>query len=107
MSTATNPATVTPAGVTIDVPEGTAVMLAAIDAGFSWPTSCGGNAQCGTCVSQVTGGADNCVPMETEETETLERVLVGTPIADRRLACRLMITGPVQINKRGVRPVEG
>lgn len=80
-------------------------MEAATAAGYSWPTDCGGEASCGLCVSIVREGAGNCSPMDDEEHECLERTM-GQADDARRLACRLTVTGPVTLTKRGVRPSE-
>ena len=51
-------------------------MAAAAAAGYGWPTVCESNASCGTCVSIVEEGAENCGPMPADEEETLTRTLV-------------------------------
>lgn len=96
---------VLPIEVDLEVPEGTTVMAAAHAAGYTWPTECEANAECGLCVSIVREGVDNCEPMPEEEQETLQRTM-GALDPSRRLACRLMVTGPVTLTKRGVRPVD-
>ncbi len=96
---------VQPLGLELEVPAGQSVMAAATAAGYSWPSDCHGNADCGLCVSIVRQGAEFCDPMLDEERETLERTM-GQADDDRRLACRLTVTGPVTLTKRGVRPAE-
>lgn len=103
---ASNTVTVLPLGVDIDVAEGEYVMEAAKAAGYAWPTDCGGAAECGLCVSIIRDGLDNCAPMSEEEIDALERTM-GQVDDTRRLACRLCITGPVTLTKRGVRRAEG
>ena len=98
--------TVLPLGAEIDVPEGQTVMLAAYAAGYDWPTECGGAAECGTCVAIIREGLDHCGPMPQDEVEALERTM-GVADPTRRLACRLTVTGPVTLTKRGVRLAEG
>jgi len=95
--------TVLPLGVELDVAEGQAVMAAAHDAGYVWPTECGMAASCGLCVSIVREGVEHCGPMPEDEQETLERTM-GMVDPSRRLACRLTVTGPVTLTKRGVHP---
>lgn len=97
---------VLPLGLELELAPGQTVMAAAAQAGYAWPTDCGGNADCGLCVSIIREGAENCVAMADEERETLERTM-GTAEDARRLACRLCVTGPVTLTKRGVRPAEG
>ena len=44
--------------------------------------------------------------MPEDEQETLQRTM-GRVDPSRRLACRLTVSGPVSLTKRGVRPKEG
>ena len=97
--------TVLPLGLELEVDEDQTVMAVAHAAGYVWPTECGMAASCGLCVSIIREGAENCGPIEDEERETLERTM-GMVDASRRLACRLTVTGPVTLTKRGVRPAE-
>ena len=98
--------TVLPLGLELAVEPGQTVMAAARAAGYSWPTECEGSAECGLCVSIVREGTQNCGPMPDDEEATLART-VGLVTPERRLACRLTVTGPVTLTKRGVRPAEG
>ena len=100
------PVNVLPLGVEIEVPDGMSVMMAAYAAGYDWPTECGGAADCGTCVAIIRDGLENCGPMPQDEIDALERTM-GVADATRRLACRLTVTGPVTMTKRGVRLAEG
>jgi 2Fe-2S ferredoxin len=97
--------TVQPLGLELDVPEGETVMTVARAAGYSWPTECDAAASCGLCVSIVRAGLENCGPMPDDERETLTRTL-GSADGGRRLACRLTVSGPVTITKRGVHLAE-
>ena len=94
--------TVLPLQLELDVPEGESVMAAAQAAGYVWPTECEANASCGLCVSIIRDGLDNCGAIGEEERETLQRTM-GAVDPQRRLACRLTVTGPVTLTKRGVR----
>ena len=104
--TETNPVHVLPVDVVFEVEAGESVFLAAARAGYSWPTTCGGLADCGSCISNITGGVENCPPPGELEQETLRRVRPGRHSEDPafRLACQLRVTGPVTLTKRGVRP---
>jgi 2Fe-2S ferredoxin len=93
---------VLPLGLDLDVADGQAVMDAAHAAGYVWPTECEMSAECGLCVSIVREGVENCGPMPDEERDTLQRTM-GMVDPGRRLACRLTVTGPVTLTKRGVR----
>jgi len=97
--------TVLPLDLALEVDDGQTVMAAAHDAGYIWPTECEANASCGLCVSIIRDGVENCGPMPDDEVETLQRTM-GAVDPSRRLACRLTVTGPVTLTKRGVRPVE-
>ena len=97
---------VDPIGIDLEVAAGETVMVAARGAGFVWPTVCDASASCGTCVTIVEDGIDNCADMPADERETLTRTLVPLD-GKRRLACRLTVTGPVSLKKRGVHAVEG
>ena len=100
-----NRVTVLPLDLTLEVEEGQTVMQAAHVAGYTWPTECEANASCGLCVSIIREGIDNCGEIGAEEKETLQRTM-GAVDPQRRLACRLYVTGPVALTKRGVRPTE-
>ena len=97
--------TVLPLGLELEVAEDQTVMSAAHAAGYIWPTECEAAASCGLCVSIVREGIDHCGPMPDDERETLQRTM-GMVDPSRRLACRLTVTGPVTLTKRGVRPAE-
>jgi ferredoxin len=98
---ATNIVTVLPLGLQLQVDPGQTVMAAAHQAGFFWPTVCDASASCGTCVSIIESGTEHCGPMPADEQETLARTMV--PLDGlRRLACRLTVSGPVTVKKRGV-----
>jgi ferredoxin len=96
---------VQPLGIELEVAPDQTVMAAAAAAGYGWPTVCESNASCGTCVSIVEEGVENCGPMPADEQETLTRTLVPLD-GQRRLACRLTVTGPVTLKKRGVHKAE-
>ena len=97
--------TVQPMDLELEVEDGQTVMAAAHAAGYVWPTECEGNASCGLCVSIIREGLDNCGEMPEGEQETLQRTM-GRVDPSRRLACRLTVSGPVSLTKRGVRPKE-
>ncbi|MCX6433911.1 MAG: 2Fe-2S iron-sulfur cluster-binding protein [Actinobacteria bacterium] len=97
--------TVLPLGLVLELGPDETVMAAARAAGYGWPTVCDASASCGTCVSIIREGEANCGPMPDDERETLDRTL-GSVDGDRRLACRLTVTGPVTLTKRGVHPIE-
>ncbi|HAN71542.1 MAG TPA: ferredoxin [Actinobacteria bacterium] len=97
--------TVLPLGLELEVDDGQSVMAAAHAAGYVWPTECEANASCGLCVSIIREGMENCGAMPDDERETLQRTM-GAVDPSRRLACRLTVTGPVTLTKRGVHAAE-
>lgn len=99
----TVPVLVQPSGVSFDVRPDETVFQAAARAGLRWPTVCGGNGSCGTCVSTVLEGAEHCSAVGPLEQEVFDTVL-HQPLRDRRLVCQLRVTGPVTVLRRGVRP---
>jgi len=103
----TTPVHVLPVDIVLDVEPGETVFAAAARAGYSWPTTCGGLADCGSCISNITAGVENCEPPAELERETIGRVRPGRHALDPafRLACQLTVSGPVSLTKRGVRPL--
>jgi 2Fe-2S ferredoxin len=97
---------VLPADVVFEVEPGQTVFQAAARDGYTWPTQCGGLADCGTCISNITEGVEHCLPPQDLERETMGRVRPGRHQHDPsfRLACCLQVTGPITLTKRGVRP---
>jgi ferredoxin, 2Fe-2S len=97
---------VLPDGIEIDVKVGETLMGAAQAKGYYWPTTCGGQAICTTCLSEVVSGGELLADMSRNERKTLiaER---GEGILARqvRLACQATVLreGSVTINKTGVR----
>ncbi len=97
-----------PLDVTFDAPEGSTVMDAARSAGYYWPTTCGGEARCTTCLCEVREGVDVLSPMGKNERRAIvaERgeEALGRPL---RLACQARVFGDVRVYKEGVRPPLG
>jgi 2Fe-2S ferredoxin len=82
------------------------LMGAAQDAGYYWPTTCGGEGRCTTCACEIVDGAAALSPMGRSEEQTLvaERgpAVLGTNV---RLACQARVLRDVAIvvQKPGVR----
>jgi 2Fe-2S ferredoxin len=101
--------TVLPSGIEFDVPEGETIMAAAHTNGLYWPTTCGGQGICTTCLSEVVSGAECLVELGRSERKTLvtERgeSILSKPV---RLACQAAVrtAGAVTINKPGVRKAD-
>ena len=98
-------ATVLPSGIVLDVLPDETVMAAAIRAGYRWPTSCQGHAECGLCAFVVEDGDVHLSAMKQDEGATLAGVPRTSATVGRslRLACQVKVSGDVVIFKRGVR----
>jgi 2Fe-2S ferredoxin len=101
--------TVLPSGIEFEAAEGETIMGAAQAHGLYWPTTCGGQGICTTCLSEIVSGAGSLVEMGRSERKTLvaER---GESILSRRvrLACQTAILGKeaIVVSKPGVRPAD-
>ena len=100
--------TVLPAEIEFEANPGETLMAAALARGLYWPTTCGGQGICTTCLTEVVSGAEHLLEMGRSERKTLvaergESVL-RSPV---RLACQAVLkSGPVVVTKAGVRPSE-
>jgi ferredoxin, 2Fe-2S len=98
-----HPVRVLPADEVVLVDPEDDLFWAARQAGWSWPTSCNGNCECGQCFVIVEEGEENLSPMRDDERERLAVGLAaGKPRA--RLACQVYLSGPAVVTKRGARP---
>jgi 2Fe-2S ferredoxin len=101
--------TIQPANIEIEVKPGETLMGAAQDCGYYWPTTCGGQGICTTCLSEVVSGGDLLAEMSRSERKTLiaER---GEAILTRpvRLACQATVLrdGSMTVTKPGVRSAD-
>jgi 2Fe-2S ferredoxin len=101
--------TVLPSNIEYEAAIGETLMGAAQAKGLYWPTTCGGQGLCTTCLSEIVSGAGSLVEMGRYERRMLtsER---GPSILNRpvRLACQTVIqgAGPVVLQKPGVRSVD-
>jgi len=87
---------------------GQTIMEAAHDHGLYWPTTCGGQAICTTCMCRIEAGGDNLDPIGRAELKTLteERSEATVRENNLRLACQARVNGDVTVAKRGVRSDE-
>lgn len=98
---------VLPAGLSFIVQAGQTIYEAALDQGISWPSICGGAADCTRCFLEIVEGGDRFSPMEVDERAALERVRWrGNPRQVERLACRARVCGDVVVRRRSVRRPE-
>jgi 2Fe-2S ferredoxin len=100
--------TVLPDNIEFEADSGETMMGAALARGLYWPTTCGGQGICTTCLTEVQSGAEHLLEMGRSERKTLvaER---GESVLRRpvRLACQaVVIGGRVVVVKSGVRAAE-
>ena len=83
------------------------IMAAALRAGYRWPTSCNGQAECGLCAFVVESGDAHLSRMQAAEEATLAITPRTSTTRGRlvRLACQDKVSDDVVIFKRGVRQV--
>ncbi|MCH7952861.1 MAG: (2Fe-2S)-binding protein [Chloroflexi bacterium] len=89
----------------IDAQAGQTIMAAALASGLYWPTTCGGQAICTTCLCRIEAGAENLDEIGRTELKTMteERPEAMVRENNLRLACQARVSGDVTVNKRGVR----
>jgi 2Fe-2S ferredoxin len=98
--------TVLPANIEFEAQIGETIMGAAQAHGYYWPTTCGGQGICTTCLSEVVGGGDALAEMSRSERKTLiedrGEAILRRPV---RLACQaaVLLPGAVTVQKLGVR----
>ena len=96
---------VEPTGVSFEAKENETIMSAAIRNGYTWPTICGGQGTCKTCVFLTLEGQRNLVNVEPWEEQALDSIIDTLPNRGQgfRLACQAKATGDVKLRKIGVR----
>lgn len=100
--------TVLPDNIEFEANSGETVMGAAIAQGLYWPTTCGGQGLCTTCMTEVVRGGENLLEMGRSERKTLVAERGEAALrAPLRLACQaIVLKGPVVVIKLGVRTGE-
>ena len=95
---------VEPGGAQFDVKRGESVIRAAWRAGYQWPTTCWGQAECGVCAMEVLEGVELLSPAGELEAARL-RTLPRREGGKRRLACQALLVGhgTLTVRKPGVR----
>lgn len=100
--------TIQPLNETIEADDGVTIMEAAHAHGLYWPTTCGGQGICTSCMCKIDEGAENLDAMGRSEAKTLAEEMGAdeAALAKRgiRLACQTRVHGDVTVTKRGVRP---
>lgn len=95
-----------PSGIEFDAREGETLMDAAHEAGYYWPTTCGGQAICTTCACVIVEGADGVDAMGRAERAALEEGRGAMGPARFRLGCQAHVYGDVVVRKPGVGPIK-
>jgi len=97
--------TVLPSGITIDAAKGSSIMEAAWARGLYWPTTCGGQGICTSCVCVVEEGEASLDEMGRGERKRLIEEFGEPNVNQRRLrlACQARVRGDVTVRKSGVR----
>lgn len=102
--------TIQPLDRVIEADEGATIMEAAHAYGLYWPTTCGGQGICTSCLCTVETGGENLEAMGRSETRTLtsELSVSADSLRERRLrlACQARVHGDVEVTKRGVRSTD-
>jgi len=100
--------TIRPLDLVVEAKDGVTIMEAAHDEGLYWPTTCGGQGICTSCLCRIDAGGENLEPMGRSEARTLtsELGVAKEALGARRLrlACQARVHGDVEVTKRGVRP---
>ena len=91
--------------LTMSVAPGETLMSAAAQAGYRWPSVCGGNAICGTCAARVVAGEENAPRPTDLDRRRLDELRIKPALGELRLACQLVPTGVMTVYKVGVRRV--
>jgi len=89
------PVTFLPAGITLEVEEGTSILDAALGHGVDLEHNCGGKCACATCHVIVQSGMEHLNRRSEEETDQLEDADSLTSAS--RLACQAKVAGPVVV----------
>ena len=100
---------VMPAEIEFEARVGETLMEEARRAGLYWPTTCGGQGTCTTCLSEIVSGQGNLAEMGRNERKRLvaERgeAFLSKPM---RLVCQAGVVGngPITVTKVGVRKTD-
>jgi 2Fe-2S ferredoxin len=98
------PVRVAPDGIILQCRPDETLIQCAWRSGYYWPTICGGVGDCGACRCEVVDGEGNVSPLDDVEA-LMFRTNPRMSQAGRavRLACRMTVSGPVEVFKNGVR----
>ena len=100
---------VLPDGIEFEAAQGVTLMAAAQASDLYWPTTCGGQGICTTCLTEIVSGAEALAEMGRSERKTLTEER-GQAALKRslRLACQAAVLRPgtVTVTKVGVRSAD-
>jgi 2Fe-2S ferredoxin len=98
-----------PAGIEFEAQAGETLMEAAHKKGLYWPTTCGGQGTCTTCLSEVAEGRELLTEMGRSERKRLvEERGEAFLLKPMRLACQAAVAGNglIIVTKAGVRQTD-
>jgi 2Fe-2S ferredoxin len=98
-----------PAGIEFEAQAGETLMEAARSKGLYWPTTCGGQGTCTTCLSEVAEGRELLTEMGRSERKRLvEERGEAFLLKPMRLACQAAVVGNglIIVTKAGVRQTD-
>lgn len=97
--------TVKPSGIQFTAAHGQTIMAAGEEAGYRWPTICGGNADCLVCHVEVLEHPEHLSPPDDTEAQAIRGISGdrGGRGQHVRLACQAAVEDDVVVVKRGVR----
>ena len=102
VATAEVEARIEPLGETIRLRPGEPLMRAGQRLGLRWPTICNGQALCGQCWVRVLDGGERLAPPDPKERNALRAVPTHLQGPDVRLACQLIPTDAITIERAQV-----
>ncbi|MEW5850270.1 MAG: 2Fe-2S iron-sulfur cluster-binding protein [Myxococcota bacterium] len=80
---------------TVEVPEGTTVLDAALEADIPLEHACGGVCACSTCHVVVRKGFETLEPASDDEEDQLDEAVGLTPLS--RLGCQTKVTSDLEV----------
>ena len=93
-----------PDNISVNVPEGTTILDAALENEIDLDHNCGGNCACSTCHIYVEHGLDRLNAVSDDEEELLEE---AEDLAENsRLACQCLVMDDLVVRVPGRDPVE-
>ena len=100
---------VDPSRVSFDIQADETILEAALRNGYTWPTICGGQGTCKTCVFLTIEGEAHLSPIGSWEATGLRSIehSLSNNGQGWRLACQAKVSADVRVRKIGVRKQHG